>query len=172
MKQTSEGFTLVEVLVVTALVLILSVVTIPMLETTDQRQKEERFREVLPELRSALEAFHQDFDRYPASLGVLITTPRPVRRGSTQVSGFYLRRLPLNPLTASYTWQIASRTSDTPANDVWWPPLILSQTPSWQAIALDTTISNAAPAVAAPIVDIRCPPGVGVALNNLPYERW
>ena len=103
------GTTLVELLVVLAIVSILAVVAIPFAETAVQRRAELELRETLRTTRRAIDAFHDDWTAermaegeeaasdagYPVSLealveGVELATDPPERRR-------YLRRLPENP---------------------------------------------------------------------------
>ena len=103
------GTTLVELLVVLAIVSILAVVAIPMAETVVQRRAELELREALRTTRRAIDAFHDDWAAermaedeeaasgagYPVTVealvaGVELATDPPERRR-------YLRRLPENP---------------------------------------------------------------------------
>jgi general secretion pathway protein G len=145
-----QGFSLVEVVVVSGLVLMISLVAFQTAEIVTQREKEDRLRSALLEMRAALDAFHQDQIRFPDTITELLTTPRPG-------GGFYLRRLPLNPLNQPFPavkWEISGRTSREGTTDVW------------------VEITDPAPTIGLPIVDIRCPAAAGTGLNGLPYFQW
>lgn len=86
------GFTLVELLVVMAVVaLLLSMVT-PRYFASVDRAREAVLKETLATVREAIDKYHADTGAYPASLDEL------VRRR-------YLRRTPVDPVTESVaTW--------------------------------------------------------------------
>jgi len=144
----SEGFTLIEVVVVTALVLVLSLAAVPMVEIIQQREKEERLQETLIDLRGALDSYRQYNEKFPASFGTLLNTQKPG-------GGVYLRSFPINPILASPEWEIAATTSISGIGDVWHP----CRSPD------DVFPGNH------PIVDIRCP-DVGTGINGIPYKDW
>ena len=116
------GTTLVELLVVLAIVSILAVAAIPLAETAVQRRHELALRETLRTTRSAIDAFHDDWAAeriavddeaaseagYPVSLDVLVegveldTDPPALRR--------YLRRLPENPFEGG--WRLRGHAQD------------------------------------------------------------
>jgi general secretion pathway protein G len=143
-----RGFTLVEVVVCTALILLFSLMVVPMVDLTAQREREEDLRRALLEMRGALDVYHQHTGALPGSMGALITT---MRTGG----GFYLRRLPLNALIASRAWQIASSTSLTETVTYW------------------HTIHTAADELpdGTGILDIRSP-AIGTGINGIPYKDW
>lgn len=150
-----SGFTLVEVVVVSALILLVSLVGFQTADIVAQREKEERLRYALLEMRAAMDLFHQEQLRFPYSFNELINTPRPVN-GSNY--GYYLRRLPLNPIFATTRWEISSKTSRAGVTDVWVP------------ITLPTAIIGAFPGE--PIVDVRCPEPGYTSLRGDPYTVW
>lgn len=148
----SNGFTLVEVVVVSALILLASLVAFHTADIVSQREKEERLRYALLEMRAALDKFFEDsyqnpaipagqIPRFPKSFDEMLLTKRPVAGGS-----FYLRRLPLNPMLKSTTWHlvIATITDDITSEQV---PVI---------------------------TDVRCPDTVipPDGLNGIPYKDW
>lgn len=71
-----SGFTLVEVVVVTALILLVSLVGIQTADVVSQREKEERLRYSLLEMRAALDLYFQDKTEFPDRLDDLLTTSR------------------------------------------------------------------------------------------------
>src|ERR1035441_5126314 len=109
LKLGCRGFTLVEMLVVLAILSVLAAVTVPYAEVAVKRDKELDLRRDLREMRTAIDRFHRDWqdgviskferqasdDGYPKSLQALVagvdqTGPRPVKQK-------YLRRVPENP---------------------------------------------------------------------------
>jgi len=143
-----NGFTLLEVVIASALVLVLSYAAFQTADIVDQREKEEQLRVSLQEMRAALDQFHQENLRFPDSIQELLTAPR-------SLGAFYLRRFPLNPMFASTTWEIASQTSLTESEDFW-----------LKIYSADTSLPDG------PIIDIRCPPEAGTGLNGIPYHHW
>lgn len=143
-----KGFTLLEVVVASALILILSYAAFQTADIVTQREKEEQLRITLLEMRSALDQFHQENLRFPDSIHELLTAPR-------SLGAFYLRRFPLNPILASTAWEIASQTSLTGLTDYW-----------LKIYTADSSIPDGQ------VIDIRCPPEAGTGLNGIPYEQW
>lgn len=91
MKRTG-GFTLIELLVVLAIVATLLAIAAPRYFASLDRAREAALRETLFVMRDAIDKYHGDTGRYPASLETLVE-----RR--------YLRKLPPDPITESVeTW--------------------------------------------------------------------
>jgi general secretion pathway protein G len=91
-----RAFTLIELLVVLAIVALLLTLAAPRYFQHVETAKEATLRENLQTIRRVLDAFYQDFGRYPESLDEL-------------VERHYLRALPLDPITnSSMTWSIES----------------------------------------------------------------
>jgi len=103
------GFSLVEMLVVLALLAILAGITLPYAEVAVKRDKEMELHRDLREMRDSIDRFHEDWqdgviakmgpavsdEGYPRNLDVLVngveqSGPRPAKRK-------YLRRIPENP---------------------------------------------------------------------------
>jgi prepilin-type N-terminal cleavage/methylation domain-containing protein len=59
-RVSDRGATLAELLVVLVIISVLAVITIPVAETTAQREKEAALRETLRDVRTALDAFNAD----------------------------------------------------------------------------------------------------------------
>lgn len=86
------GFTLVELLVVLAIVATLLTLAVPRYFQHVDRSKEAVLRENLATMRDAIDQYHADIGQWPASLNSLVE-----RR--------YLRALPRDPVTESdQTW--------------------------------------------------------------------
>jgi general secretion pathway protein G len=86
------GFTLIELIVVVAIIGILATIAVPAMRTAPQRAREAALKEDLFTMRSCLDQFHADRGRYPTSLEEL-------------VSMGYLRSIPVDPVTRSKdTW--------------------------------------------------------------------
>jgi general secretion pathway protein G len=105
----ANGFTLVEMLVVLAILSILAAVTVPYAEMTVKRGKELDLHRDLREIRTAIDRFHADWqngviskmssyvseDGYPKNLSVLVNGVD--QTGVREVKQKYLRRIPENP---------------------------------------------------------------------------
>ena len=89
-----RGFTLIELMVVMAIIATLLTIAAPRYFEHLDRAREAALRETLAVTREAIDKFHADHDRYPATLQELVD-----RR--------YLRQLPMDPLTDSReTWVV------------------------------------------------------------------
>ena len=87
-----RGFTLIELIVVVAIIGILATIAVPAMRTAPIRARESALKEDLFTLRSCIDQFHADRGRYPSSLDEL-------------VSMGYLRTIPVDPVTNSKdTW--------------------------------------------------------------------
>lgn len=132
-RQTAvRGFTLIEMVVVVAIVAVLAAAALPLQALAVQRAQEQALRHALRTIRSALDAHRQavearriapgpDGSPWPASLDVLVQgAPLLDAEGRPQTGGqrlSFLRRLPRDPfadpgLPAADTWDL--RASDTP----------------------------------------------------------
>lgn len=85
-----RGFTLIELIVVMAIVALLVTIATPRYFAHLERSKEAVLRADLAAMRDALDKFHGDHGRFPQSLDELVQ-----RR--------YLRAIPVDPLTESAT---------------------------------------------------------------------
>ena len=90
----NAGFTLIELIVVVAIIGILATIAVPAMKTAPQRARESALKEDLFTLRSCLDQFHADRGRYPSSLDELVSLG-------------YLRGVPVDPVTSSKdTWVV------------------------------------------------------------------
>lgn len=153
------AFTLVEVIVVTALILLISLVGIQTADVVSQREKEERLRYSLLEMRAAMDLYFQEHLKFPDSISKLTDTVRNSGRG------FYLRRFPINPIVGNsaepFVWEIASSTKRSYAS-------IAEENAHWKRITTSTTTLSPV----APILDIRCPDPGYTALDGTMYSKW
>ncbi len=124
---SGRGFTLIEMLVVVALVGILATAARPLLELTLQRTQEFALRRGLRDLREAIDAYKRAADEgriaraadasgYPPTLDALVDGV-PDQRSARERKLYFLRRLPRDPfadpnLPAAQTWGL--RSADSP----------------------------------------------------------
>jgi general secretion pathway protein G len=92
--RSTRGFTLIELMVVMAIVSILLTIALPIYQKSITRSKESVLRNNLFTLRSMIDEYTIDKGKAPQSLQDL-------------VSEGYLRQIPLDPITGSdQTWRI------------------------------------------------------------------
>ena len=85
------GFTLIELIVVIALVAILAAIAMPNYKVAIVQSKEAVLHENLYRLRDLIDQYYLDKGQYPASLDAL-------------VEDGYLRKLPTDPITQGTDW--------------------------------------------------------------------
>ncbi|MDR7335401.1 type II secretion system protein [Roseateles asaccharophilus] len=130
-RPSSEaGFTLIEMMVVCAMLSVLAFAALPMAEVATARWKERELRAALLEIRAGLDAYKRAFDEmnpvrqpgvsgYPPSLDALEQGLLDSRDGGAPRQIRFLRQLPRDPfapegLTAQQSW--ALRAYDSPAH--------------------------------------------------------
>jgi len=113
----SRGFSFVELLVVSTLLIILASAIMPLAKVTMQRQREAELRRSLREMRTAIDKFKDAADNgligamdlkagaevYPADLETLVEGVSVVNDQSGRKLKF-LRRIPIDPMTNSTDW--------------------------------------------------------------------
>ena len=98
-----RGFTLVELLVVLAIISILASMAVVQYRNSIQLTQEGVLKTNLVRMRDAIDQYYADKGKYPASLDVLVTD-------------HYLRKIPEDPFTkSSDSWQTVPAEPD-PAN--------------------------------------------------------
>lgn len=103
MAHTRRGFTLIELMVVMAIVATLLTIVTPRYFEHLDRSREAALRETLAVTRDAIDKFHGDHDRYPDTLQELVDKR-------------YLRKLPVDPITdSSDTWTVQTPPADSTA---------------------------------------------------------
>lgn len=121
-----RGFTMIELLVVMAILGVLAAAVMPLGETLLVAQKERELRRALQEIRTALDDYKHTMDSdpraastgsgYPPNLQVLVQgtpDPRIAARGATL---YFLRKVPRDPfadpkLAPEQTWRLRSYAS-------------------------------------------------------------
>jgi general secretion pathway protein G len=127
----SRGFTFVELLVVTTLLLILASAVMPLARVTVQREKEGELRRDLREMRTAIDKYKDAVDNgligsvdvkvgsegYPPDLETLVEGVTVANDASGRKLKF-LRRIPIDPLTKSTDWGMRAY-GDRPDSTSW-----------------------------------------------------
>lgn len=102
LKSARTGFTLVELMVVMAIIALLLSLALPRYFNHLESSRETILRQDLAVMRDAIDKYHGDRGRYPDGLDEL-------------VSARYLRAIPVDPITErSDTWQIVAPPGDEP----------------------------------------------------------
>lgn len=118
------GLTLIELVVVVAVLSILAAVALPVAKATVKRTKEIELRRALREVRTAIDAHKKDFDEkklkfisldasvsgYPKTLEILVEGVELA--GHIDAKKKYLRRIPTDPMTGTTEWELRSYTDD------------------------------------------------------------
>lgn len=119
-----RGLTLIELIVATTILLILSGMAIPLARVTIKRQKEKELRAALWQLRDGIDRYNDAASQnkfqtkvgsegYPPDLDTLVN--------GVDVAGKklkFLRRIPTDPMTGSTDWGLRSMQDD-PTSDSW-----------------------------------------------------
>jgi general secretion pathway protein G len=139
-----RGFTLLELIIATAIMLVLSSLAVPLARLTITRAKERMLREDLWEMRDAVDRYKDAADRggfrtkvdsqnYPPDLETLVkgedVNGKKVR---------FLRKIPVDPMTGTTEWGLRSMQDD-PDSDSWGGQSVFDVYTKSQGTALDGT---------------------------------
>jgi general secretion pathway protein G len=129
-----NGFTLLEVIIVIAILSILTAAAIPMVRNTVRRDREAELRLALRQIRQAIDAYKRYHDLsngaaipiewktqtgYPKNLDVLVEGFIPANVVGTSGNRVrFLRRLPIDPMTGEADWELRGYKDD-PDSDSW-----------------------------------------------------
>jgi general secretion pathway protein G len=126
-----DGYSFVELLVVTTIILILASAVQPLARVTIQRQRESELRRVLRDMRDAIDKFKDAADQgmipstelkagsegYPPDLDVLVDGISVANDASGRKLKF-LRRVPIDPMTGDAKWGLRAY-QDKPDSTSW-----------------------------------------------------
>jgi general secretion pathway protein G len=119
-----QGLTLLELIIATAILVVLSTMAVPLARLTIQREKERDLRVALWQMRDAIDRYKDAADRqlfqikvdsqgYPPDLDTLVK--------GVDVQGKklkFLRKIPIDPMTNSTDWGLRSMQDDADS-DSW-----------------------------------------------------
>ncbi len=128
---STRGFTFIELLVVTTILLILATAAMPLARVTVQRQREIELHRALREIRTAIDKYKDSVDNgligsvdvkvgsegYPPDLDTLVEGVSVANDASGRKLKF-LRRIPQDPMTKSTDWGLRAY-GDKPDSTSW-----------------------------------------------------
>src|SRR5262245_50729441 len=127
-RSTENGYTFVELLVVSAIVIILASAVMPLAKVTATRQREVELHRTLREMRTAIDKFKDAADLgqisplelkagaegYPPDLQTLVDGVTAANDATGRKLKF-LRRIPVDPMTHNTEWGMRSYQDDPDA---------------------------------------------------------
>jgi general secretion pathway protein G len=100
-----NGYTLIELLIVLAIIGLLISIALPQYRYAQRRAQESVLRENLTRMREVIDQYYSDKGKYPDALQTLVTEG-------------YLRKMPWDPITKSdQTWQVLYEDQGTISPD-------------------------------------------------------
>ena len=115
--KNARGYTFIELLVVTSILIVLASAIMPLAKVTIQREREAELRRALREMRTAIDKYKDAVDTgligstdiragsegYPPDLDTLVDGISAANDASGRKLKF-LRRIPIDPMTNSIEW--------------------------------------------------------------------
>ena len=146
-----RGFTFIELLIVTTILIVLASAILPLAKVTIQRQKETELRRDLRDMRTAIDKYKDAVDMglissldvktgsegYPPDLETLVEGVSVANDASGRKLKF-LRRIPIDPFTKSTDWGLRSY-QDRPDATSWGGQNVFDVYTKADGVALDGT---------------------------------
>lgn len=150
MMSREEGFTYIELIIATVILVIIAAAAIPVAEVTSKRAKEIELRRALRIMRDAIDNYKDAVDAgliggmdvelgsegYPEDLETLVEGVEQVGTPGKKLK--FLRRIPIDPMTKSTEWGLRSY-QDRPDSMFWGGQNVYDVYTKSQGIALDGT---------------------------------
>jgi general secretion pathway protein G len=151
MKHGQQGFTFLELVIVTAILMILASTIAPMAQVTAQRTREVELRRALREVRTAIDKFKDAVDQglipttelepgnegYPPDLETLVNGVSAANDASGRKLKF-LRKVPIDPMTKTTDWGKRAY-QDRPDSQSWGGKNVYDVYTTFQGTGLDGT---------------------------------
>ena len=151
LRWTGRGYSFVELLVVSTILIILAAAILPLSKVTQQRQREAELRRSLREMRTAIDRYKDAVDLgaiggtaiqagsegYPPDLETLVEGVELLNDASGRKLRF-LRRIPIDPMTRGTDWGLRSYQDD-PDSRSWGGDNVYDVYTTSNAMALDGT---------------------------------
>ena len=139
-----RGFTLIELIIATSILVILSTMAVPLARLTITRERERMLRADIWEMRDAIDRYKDAADRvgfqtkvdsqnYPPDLETLV---KGVDVNGKKIR--FLRKIPIDPMTGTTEWGLRSMQDD-PDSDSWGGQSVFDVYTKSQGVALDGT---------------------------------
>ena len=116
--QTSNGFTLIEIMVVVVIIGVLAATIIPQFRGVPQEAKVSAAKGNVAELESALERFYVHMDRHPTTEEGLKALIEPPPGEESKWRGPYIKMLRTDPWGSAYQYRLPG-THHTSSYDLW-----------------------------------------------------
>lgn len=144
LRRKAGGFTLIELIVATTILIILTGMAVPLAQVSIKRERERELRAALWTVRDAIDRYKDAADRggfqtkvdsnnYPPDLDTLVK--------GVDVAGKklkFLRRIPIDPMTGKDEWGMRSMQDD-PTSDSWGEQNVFDVYSKSEGTALDGT---------------------------------
>jgi general secretion pathway protein G len=148
---SASGYTFIELLVVSAILLILASAVMPLAKVTATRQRESELRRALREMRTAIDKYKDAADTmaigaleikvgsegYPPDLNTLVEGVA-ANNDATGRKLKFLRKVPVDPMTHGMDWGLRSY-QDKPDSSRWGGQNVFDVYTTFDATALDGT---------------------------------
>ncbi len=128
MWRSGKGFTLIELMVVIAIILILALIAVPAYRNMQIRAKKARAQEDMRNIATALEAYYVDWNTYPGDLNALTgqedSDTNTNGSGDTSATGevgpiTYMQQLPTDPFSPGSNYNYATNPATGTPRTSW-----------------------------------------------------